>query len=253
LPTAVILPLIAILSVTSEWSQRTGLTTFTLVPHRRRIIAAKAIASITVGILAMPITLAIGALGNLAGAALTRTALVWDASLIECLNFILGSILRLLIGFMLGVLIRASLGAIVAYFVYSFLLPGVLSLLAASQNWFRDLQPWIDLQCAQGALVQFNGPLAGQQWANIAASQEPSGCSSPHDQAQVRREVRSQIDERDPSGPAGWPTVVMRHPSSRTRSVPKMGCRRHAPAPSGIHASSRMQTVSDTSSGLRLT
>lgn len=35
-PVAVILPLIAILSITSEWSQRSGLTTFTLVPHRSR-------------------------------------------------------------------------------------------------------------------------------------------------------------------------------------------------------------------------
>ena len=42
-PMAVILPMIAILSVTSEWSQRSGLTTFTLVPHRGRVIGAKAI------------------------------------------------------------------------------------------------------------------------------------------------------------------------------------------------------------------
>ena len=35
-PVVIILPLIAILAVTSEWSQRTGLTTFTLVPHRGR-------------------------------------------------------------------------------------------------------------------------------------------------------------------------------------------------------------------------
>ena len=39
---AVILPVIAVLSVTSEWSQRTGLTTFTFVPGRGRVIAAKA-------------------------------------------------------------------------------------------------------------------------------------------------------------------------------------------------------------------
>jgi hypothetical protein len=44
-PMAVILPLIAILSITSEWSQRSGLTTFTLVPHRSRVIGAKAISS----------------------------------------------------------------------------------------------------------------------------------------------------------------------------------------------------------------
>jgi ABC-2 type transport system permease protein len=170
LPIAVILPIIAILSVTSEWSQRTGLTTFTLVPHRQRIIGAKAISSVTVGVLAVLVALAIGALGNLVGAGVTGTALVWDASPMECLHFVLGSILSLMIGFMLGVLIRASIGAIVAYFIYQFLLPTLLGLLAASQNWFQNLQPWIDLQYAQSTLFLFDGPLTGQQWANIGVT-----------------------------------------------------------------------------------
>ena len=39
-PMAVILPVIAILSVTAEWTQRSGLTTFTLVPHRGRVVFA---------------------------------------------------------------------------------------------------------------------------------------------------------------------------------------------------------------------
>ena len=41
-PVVIILPLIAILAVTSEWSQRTGLTTFTLIPHRSRLHAGRA-------------------------------------------------------------------------------------------------------------------------------------------------------------------------------------------------------------------
>ena len=45
-PMSVILPMVAILSVTSEWTQRSGLTTFTLVPHRGRVIAAKAVATV---------------------------------------------------------------------------------------------------------------------------------------------------------------------------------------------------------------
>ncbi len=40
-PMAVVLPIIAALSVTSEWSQRTGLTTFTLEPRRGRVVGAK--------------------------------------------------------------------------------------------------------------------------------------------------------------------------------------------------------------------
>ena len=58
-PVVIILPLIAILSVTSEWSQRTGLTTFTLVPHRSRIITAKAISAVAIAIAAMVLALSL--------------------------------------------------------------------------------------------------------------------------------------------------------------------------------------------------
>jgi ABC-2 type transport system permease protein len=56
---------IAVLSVTIEWSQRSGLTTFTLVPHRGHVIAAKAIACVGVAIVSIPLGFAIGALGNI--------------------------------------------------------------------------------------------------------------------------------------------------------------------------------------------
>src|SRR3712207_4447467 len=79
-PMAVILPMIAILSVTSEWSQRSGLTTFTLIPRRSRVITAKAISSVAVGVVSIPLAFAIGAGGNLGGTAITGTDLVWDVS-----------------------------------------------------------------------------------------------------------------------------------------------------------------------------
>ncbi|MET0862492.1 MAG: ABC transporter permease [Microbacterium sp.] len=169
-PVVVILPLIAILSVTSEWSQRTGLTTFTLVPHRSRIIAAKAISSVLIAVAAMLLTFAVGALGNLASAAVTGTTLVWDVTWIQCLYYVLGMILSLLTGFMLGVLIRSSTGAIVAYFVLTFVLPTIFGLLAESQPWFRDLQPWVDIQFAQSGLFVFDQALTGEQWAHVAVT-----------------------------------------------------------------------------------
>ena len=69
-PMSVILPIIAILAVTGEWSQRSGLTTFTLVPSRERVIGAKAIATLLVGLGAVSVAFAVGALGNVAGSAL---------------------------------------------------------------------------------------------------------------------------------------------------------------------------------------
>ena len=167
-PMAVILPMIAILSVTSEWSQRSGLTTFTLVPHRGRVIRAKVVSAVTVAVVSMLIAFAVGAIGNLVGTAITGTSLVWDITLTEAAYIVLGNVLGLLIGFMLGVLVRNSAGAIVAYFVYSLLLPTVLGLLAANAAWFRDLQPWVDFNFAQGAL--FNGVMTGQQWAHLAVA-----------------------------------------------------------------------------------
>jgi ABC-2 type transport system permease protein len=40
--------------------------------------------------------------------------------------------------------------------------------LAESQQWFRDLQPWVDFTYAQSAL--FNGSLTGEQWANLGVT-----------------------------------------------------------------------------------
>ena len=167
-PMSVILPLIAILSVTAEWSQRSGLTTFTLVPHRGRVVLAKAIGLVTVTAVAMPVVFAAGALGNLIGSAINGTDPVWNQGASDVLYFFLANVLLLLVGFMLGVLIRASTGAIVAYFSYAFVAPGLLTLLALSQDWFRDLQPWVDPNYSQDAL--FNGGFGAEQWAQLGVT-----------------------------------------------------------------------------------
>ena len=167
-PMTVVLPMIAILSITGEWSQRSGLTTFTLVPHRSRVIAAKVISSVAVAVASMLFAFALGAVGNVVGTAIAGTTMVWDVSVAEGVNIVLGNLLCLLAGTMLGLLIRNSPGALVGYFVYSLLLPTVAGFLAASQGWFRDLQPWVDLNYAQAAL--FEGTLTGEQWANVAVT-----------------------------------------------------------------------------------
>ncbi|MEP7089603.1 MAG: ABC transporter permease [Nocardioidaceae bacterium] len=167
-PVAVILPIIAILSVTGEWSQRSGLTTFTLVPHRGRVVLAKAICSVGVGVVSVLVAFAIGALGTVVGSALAGVGRTWDVSATDLFGIVLANVLGLLVGFMLGVLIRGSAGAIVAYFVYSFVVPTLAVLLAGSQAWFRDLQPWVDFNNAQSAL--FSGALSSEQWAQLGVT-----------------------------------------------------------------------------------
>ena len=167
-PMTVILPIIGILAVTSEWSQRSGLTTFTLVPHRGRIMGAKFVASLVVGIVAMFVALVVGTLGTVVGSAIAGVDPVWNSSVSEFAHIVLGSVLSMLFGFMLGVVIRNSAGAIVAYFVYTLVLPPLLGLLAMSQQWFADLQPWVDYTYAQMPL--FEGSLSSEQWQQLAVS-----------------------------------------------------------------------------------
>ena len=167
-PMTVILPMIGILAVTSEWSQRSGLTTFTLVPHRGRVLRAKFLAATTVGVVSMFVALVVGVLGTLLGSAVAGVDPVWNVSAAHFALIVLGSVLGMLFGFMLGLVIRNSAGAIVTYFVYTLVLPPLLGLLAANQRWFADLQPWVDYSYAQRPL--FEGTLTSQQWQHLAAS-----------------------------------------------------------------------------------
>lgn len=169
IPMAIILPMIAILSVTSEWSQRTGLTSFTLVPHRGRIIRAKLAVALGVGVVSMLVAFGIGALGNLLGAAIVGVDPVWDITGVDFAGLILFQILNMLIGFMLGVLFRNSPGAIVGYFVFGFVLPTITSVLAATQDWFADAQSWVDFNFAQGALTDTT-EMTGESWVQLAVT-----------------------------------------------------------------------------------
>ena len=58
------LPLVGILLVTSEWTQRTSLITFALVPQRARVLAAKLAAGVVLSAVAWVVILGIAAIGT---------------------------------------------------------------------------------------------------------------------------------------------------------------------------------------------
>ncbi|MDT0202848.1 ABC transporter permease subunit [Nocardioides sp. AE5] len=165
-PMAIILPMVAVLAVTSEWSQRSALTTFTLVPSRNRVIAAKAVVTVLVGVISMVIATAVGALGNVVGTAIAGVDPVWSFSLREFGQIVLANEIGMFIGFTLGVLIRNSPGAIVGYFVFSLVLPGISGALAASQQWYADNVGWVDLNWTTYKL--FDSELSSTEWSQLA-------------------------------------------------------------------------------------
>jgi ABC-type transport system involved in multi-copper enzyme maturation permease subunit len=167
-PMSVILPIIAALAVTAEWTQRSGLTTFTIVPHRRRIMLGKAIGLALVAVPATALAFAVGAGGNVVASWISGNDIVWDQDLVAVPYMLLSLILTLAMGLVCGTAIRDSAGAIAAYFVFSFVIPPLFGLLAMTQDWFHDLQPWVDLDYQLTALLR--GSFDSQQWSQLAAT-----------------------------------------------------------------------------------
>lgn len=165
IPMTILLPVVAILAVTGEWSQRAGLTTFTLVPHRGRVIRAKLATTLTIGVASMALALAVGALGNIIGTGLKGVDTTWDLSFTSILYIVGADLIGMMIGFMLGVLLRNSPGAIVTYFCYWFVIPTLTALLAASQSWFEKAQPWVDFSYNQGRM--YDGGFDATDWTQL--------------------------------------------------------------------------------------
>lgn len=166
-PTSFLLPVLAILLVTSEWSQRTGLVTFTLEPRRSRIVAAKLLTSLVAAVGAVAVALAFGAVGTLlAGALRGGEAGSWDFTTAGLVNAVILQLFALLMGFAFAMLIMNSAAAIVLYFI----LPTVWTILGAVVPWLREnVQEWADFTTAQSAL-QSGEWATGDQWLRIATS-----------------------------------------------------------------------------------
>ena len=168
IPMGLLLPILGVMSVTGEWGQRTALVTFTLEPRRSRTILAKLACSVLWATAAVAIALVLGVLGNVLYSGVAGEGPVWNASIPQVLGFFLLQLLGLLTGFGLGMLLLNTAAAIVAYFVYSFVLPGLIEWGAATMDWLHDIRAWVDFNFAQGPLV--DASMTGKNWAQLAVS-----------------------------------------------------------------------------------
>jgi ABC-2 type transport system permease protein len=165
---AILLPILGILLLTSEWSQRTAMVTFSLEPRRPLVIAAKFAVGIGLALAAVVIALILACVCNALYGLLSGDEVVWDLGLANVGGFLLFQVIGMLTGFAFAALLLNSPAAIVLYMVYSFVLPGLFGLGAALIGWFEDLQPWIDFNDAQGPLV--DATMTGEDWAQFAVS-----------------------------------------------------------------------------------
>ncbi len=168
-PMGVFLPVLGVMSVTGEWTQRTALVTFTLEPSRLRVVAAKLASVLLIALAALAVGTALAAVANLAFAGLTGADAVWDVDLADTAKFLLLHLIGMLTGFALGALLLNTAAALVVYFVWAFVLPGLLGLAAALLQWFRDVQPWVDYTYTQNWLLD-GQDLTGRMWAQLGVT-----------------------------------------------------------------------------------
>jgi ABC-2 type transport system permease protein len=155
---AVVLPVLGILLVTSEWSQRTGLSTFALVPQRERVVVAKVIGATVLTLGAVVACLAVAAAGNLiAGDG-------WELTLGTIGRFTLYELLGVLVGVAFGLAFMNSALAIVLYFV----IPIGWSILGETISALDKPADWLDLGRTMTALAE--GSMTGTDWAQLGTS-----------------------------------------------------------------------------------
>lgn len=163
-PLGILLPVMGILLVTSEWSQRTALATFALVPERQRVIQSKVGAALLLGLAAFAISLVAAVLGNLVTVVATNGDGSWSLSGARIYQAFLFQELSLMIGLGFGLLFRSSPVAIVAYFA----LPTVFAVLGGMIKSLESTWEWLDTGMAFDPLS--SGAASGDDWGKILVS-----------------------------------------------------------------------------------
>jgi ABC-2 type transport system permease protein len=160
-PAAVLLPILGILLVTSEWSQRTGLITFALVPVRSRVLGAKLIASLLLAVAMLAISVAVIAAGVLVASPGVEGTWSDAAPLIgqSAVNLTTGMV----VGVALGAILLAPTPAIVLHFALPTSFWAVLSLPV-----FSGVAPWVDNARNLGQMSEY--VISATQWAHVGTS-----------------------------------------------------------------------------------
>ena len=165
IPMTILLPVLGIMSVTSEWSQRTAMVTFTLEPSRARFLAAKFVATLLVAITAVVVGLVLTVAANGLYAAFSDNVVTWKLGPFRILCYFLLHVLAMSTGFAFGALLLNTAAAIVVYFVYGFIISSLFKLGAALLDWFKDIRPWVDFSYAQNPIIEAS--VSGKEWAQL--------------------------------------------------------------------------------------
>ena len=160
-PASVLFPVMGVLLVTSEWSQRTTLITFTLVPHRSRVMAAKLLASVVLSLAALAVAFVVAIAGTAIAA--PDVANVWTLPGALFVQIVIVLATGMLGGVAFGAVLLASAPAIVALFALP-LVTGAVGSIHALEGVAR----WIDSTRALAPMTDH--VMDGSEWAHAGTA-----------------------------------------------------------------------------------
>jgi ABC-type transport system involved in multi-copper enzyme maturation permease subunit len=160
----VLMPTLGILAVTSEWSQRTALTTFALVPRRERVIVAKLLAGLAFALASAALCFAISLVATALAPAFRHGEGTWDVAASGFGSAVLYAVLWMMAGAALGLLVMRSAPAIVLSFLIPLGTGGLANGIPGADSALR----WVDLATASAQLNAGHPALTGAEWAHLA-------------------------------------------------------------------------------------
>jgi ABC-type transport system involved in multi-copper enzyme maturation permease subunit len=168
--TSFLLPVLGIMLVTTEWTQRSAMVTFTLESRRTRVVLAKLVVGLLLTAATIGFALVVGAVFNAVFALSGGTTDWLDRDFRDgVIGFAITQTIAMVMGFAFAALLLNTAAAIVVYYAYSLVLPGLIALGSNFIGWFADLAPWIDFNQAQQPLMEIFD-MTGEEWGHLLVS-----------------------------------------------------------------------------------
>ena len=134
-----LLPVVGLLAMTSEWTQRTALTTFTISPRRGRVIAAKFAAALLLAMVVMVVCMLLTAGATALGGRIEPGGMGFDHLAEQLWSTTIATVCQVVMGAAFGALIPITAVALGVFFlaptVWAVLGPAVL----------QDQARWLDV------------------------------------------------------------------------------------------------------------
>ncbi|WP_436774920.1 ABC transporter permease [Yinghuangia sp. YIM S09857] len=138
---SVLLPVIGILSVTAEWSQRSGLSTFALVPKRHRVVFGKFAAGVIIAVAGMALSTVVTYGGHALALATDNAEGGWGVPADLAATRLLDCVVAVATGIAFGMLLSSPMLSVLAFYAIPIVLGILGSTVSALEAPFRWINP----------------------------------------------------------------------------------------------------------------